>query len=476
MQTLATWVKRVLKWAGIGVLALLGLGVALSLIGFAINLRDEPLTSQAQALLVPPPNPYAPADNIYFALVGFEAPEGTAPFEAGQARIEHYNAKLSVASFFNPESVHEAAPPGLLQFQGSLDFVQPLNRSVWRDAPSHAAEVQKLLRDNAALYARYRALHHLAGFYNTARPSFLEPVVFREVNSTHKLFLADSALRIRGGEPQRGQAFSELGEDVLLWRRVLTGHGELISKMIAIAYLQGDALLVADVVADPAVSLPASPTDADALAPLFPLADWDIADAFLGEFRSQELLMRSLGAQSASAAVWAPGHPTLWDRFTSWWTMRFFKPQATVNLFARMDSQLRSLAAVDPANTARLQSWDPASQYIPPASWARLTYNPVGRILATIGKPVMREYPLRASDGAALQRLVRLGYEIRRQRISELQIPAFMAQHAEWATHPGDAHPFLWNPPARALSLRPLAPQTTPRRFAIAVWGAPTRD
>ena len=108
MQTLATWVKRVLKWAGIGVLALLGLGVALSLIGFAINLRDEPLTPQAQALLVPPPNSYAPADNIYFALAGFEAPDGTAarlrPDRRGSSVT---TAKLSVASFFDPESVHE---------------------------------------------------------------------------------------------------------------------------------------------------------------------------------------------------------------------------------------------------------------------------------------------------------------------------------------------------------------------------------
>jgi hypothetical protein len=474
MQTLATWVKRVLRWAGIGVLALLGLGVALALIGFAINLRDEPLTPQAQALLVPPPNPYAPADNIYFALAGFEAPAAAETLAVGQARIERYNHKVAIDSIFDGETFREPVTPGQLQFQGRLEFVQLLSGSVWREVPLHADEVHKLLADNAVLCARYRALFRLGGYYDTSQPSPVNPMVFGAVSSTHRLFLADVALRLRGPEAQRRAAFTELVGDVQLWRRVLTGHGELISKMIAIAYLQGDALLVADLVADPAVSLPTSPTDADALAPLFPLADWDIADAFLGEFRSQELLMRSLGAQSASAAVWAPGHPTLWDRFTNWWTMRFFKPQATVNLFARMDSQLRSLAAVDPANTSRLQSWDPGSQYIPPASWARLTYNPVGRILATIGKPVMREYPLRASDGAALQRLVRLGYEIRRQRISDLQIPAFMAQHPEWATHPGDAHPFLWNPPA--LSLRPLAPQTMQRRFAIAVWGAPTRD
>jgi hypothetical protein len=255
---------------------------------------------------------------------------------------------------------------------------------------------------------------------------------------------------------------------------VLTGHGDLISKMVAIADLQGDALLVAEVVADPGSSLPTSLTDADALAPLFPPADWDIADAFLNEFRAQELLVRSLGAQNAGAAMWVPGHPTLWNRFSNWWTMRFFQPQATVNLLARTDGQLRALAAMDPANAAQLKNWAREPQNIPAASWPKLTYNPVGRVLALIGKRALRDYPLRAFDGAAVQRLVHLGYEIRRQGIGDAEIPAFMAQHPEWAMHPGDARPFVWDPAARQLRILTLAPQRPDRRFAIAV--APGRE
>ena len=216
MQTLATWVKRVLKLTGIGVLALVALAVVLSLIGFAINARDEPLTPQAQALLVPPPNPYAPDDNIYFALAGFEAPEAAASLAAGQARIERYNRKVAVASIFDPEAFHEPVTPGQLEFRGRLDF---FTGSVWREVALHAAEVQKLIADNAVLCARYGALHRLGGYYDTAQPSVVNPFVFGAVNQTHRLFLADLALRLRGPETQRRAAFTELGADLQLCAR-----------------------------------------------------------------------------------------------------------------------------------------------------------------------------------------------------------------------------------------------------------------
>ncbi|HEY7996071.1 MAG TPA: hypothetical protein VIE14_04355, partial [Steroidobacteraceae bacterium] len=193
-------------------------------------------------------------------------------------------------------------------------------------------------------------------------------------------------------------------------------------------------------------------------------------------FRGQDLMLRSLGAQPAVTLGWDLPAPSPWGRFTNWWASRFFKPQATVNLFARLESQLSTLAAVEPANSARLRDWGAGSEAAFAPSWVRFSYNPVGKVHAAIAPPAMRTYPLRAFDGAALQRLVRLGYEIRRQGIADPEIPAFMAQHPEWATHPGDAHPFLWNPPTRVLSLRPLAPQSRERRFAIPVWGATARD
>src|SRR5256885_12557297 len=60
-----------------------------------------------------------------------------------------------------------------------------------------------------------------------------------------------------------------------------------------------------------------------------------------------------------------------------------------------------------------------------------LSYNPIGQILAAIPAQGLTGYAPRAWDGAALQRLVRLSYEIRRQGIEPAGIPAFLARRSE---------------------------------------------
>ena len=50
MQKLWRVARRVLKWSGITVLALIALAVLLFAVAFAINARDEQLSPQARAL------------------------------------------------------------------------------------------------------------------------------------------------------------------------------------------------------------------------------------------------------------------------------------------------------------------------------------------------------------------------------------------------------------------------------------------
>lgn len=52
--------RRLLKWSGIAVGSLVLLALILFAIAFAINMRDEPLSPKAMALLKEPPNPTAP--------------------------------------------------------------------------------------------------------------------------------------------------------------------------------------------------------------------------------------------------------------------------------------------------------------------------------------------------------------------------------------------------------------------------------
>jgi len=67
-------IGRFLTWSGIAIGSLILLALFLFGIAYAINMRDEPLTPKALALLQPPHNPCRPEENLYIALVGFDAP------------------------------------------------------------------------------------------------------------------------------------------------------------------------------------------------------------------------------------------------------------------------------------------------------------------------------------------------------------------------------------------------------------------
>ena len=105
----------------------------------------------------------------------------------------------------------------------------------------------------------------------------------------------------------------------------------------------------------------------------------------------------------------------------------------------------------------------------------RFAYNPIGTALATVlaPAPAYDNYCLRAWDAAALQRLVRAGYEIRRLRLGAAEVPAFLAGHPQWSTHPIDGRPFLWDAASGELRVQTLAQHPAGRRFSIHVLAPP---
>ena len=472
MIALSRIAGRILRWTALVVGALVLIGVLLFALAVAVNWRDEPLTARARQLLAPPPNPWRPEDNIYLAMAGFTAPSGASMVALGQARIDHYNERLE-AVLHDPSAQAldslQLPDPHPLQFQGHADFVHPLSASVWDEVPAHRAEIESLTAQNAELYQRYQALERLPGYYETARPSYLAPVVFVPTQLRY-LFLEETVRRLRYGTlGEQREALAELVADVNLWRRVLIGQGLLVSKMLSLAYLQSDYLVLADLIADPHAPVPLGAADAESVVPLFALADFSLGAAFEGEFRAQASLLEQ--TEYLYAIGWNPtagGAPARgWlDRLGSRVSAHFFRINATLNLFAEQVERLRAIAP-GPAVVANNRRLADATV----TAWSTVgVYNPIGKLLAGIAAPTGITYPLRAWDAAALQRLVRLGYEIRRQRIAAGDVAAFLAHHPEWSTHPGDGRPFLWNADTREIRIETIGEQPAGRRFFIRVW------
>jgi len=459
---LAQVIRRMLKWLGVTALAFLGLACVLGVAALLVNAHDQALAPEVGALLTPPPNPYSDPDNIYVALQGFDAPPAESIIAAGVARIEHFNRNIDAAlrdsAAVSPEGL-AAHDTHRLAFRGDVSFIRPLESSVWNEAPQHELQIEALLQDNHELLERYLDLILLRGYYETARPSALTPYPAAP-NEVRRLFLAQLALQMRArSRLQRQLALAELEGDIQLWRRVLTGEGTLLWKMLAIAFLQSDYLLLGDLIADPETDLALSEAYAESLVPLFDLRDFDIGRAFAAEFRVQVATLRSPDGEAHR------GERGWLERAGSRFSDHFLKPNATENLLATHTRRWMA-AAADPAAAAGATE-QPRVWLLP------LTYNPLGKLLVADVTQPYRHYPPRAWDQAALQRLVRVGYEIRLHRVAAADLAAFLRAHPQWSTHPADGRPFLWDARSDELSVQTLSQHPPGWRFSIRLWRTP---
>ena len=467
--------RRITGW---GALALL----CLFFIALAINARDERPSTEALALLRLPVNSYRPEENIYVALAGFEAPAGQSVVAAGQAKIASYNDQVDamlqgpLLPLVRLQALIAAADPLALKFKGKLDLGLPRELSFWSAVRENGSKVNQLIEQNRELYQRYLALQELPGYFETERASAAPDIVMPSVD-IRNLFLAKFALEMQtGDEMQRQSALTLLRKDIDLWRRMLGGEGTLISKMLAVACLQNDYLVFSDMIADPNTPI----SDNIVLFLSEPtLSEWNIGKVFASEFRFHSFIYRQ--NEALSVAGWQPPdrpNSSLWRWFNRVFLNPigrcFFKLNATENLDAKLMNELAGFAAIDPstftAQRVRYKKWE--SEY---ADFLRpgIIYNPIGKILVAMGAPAYSDYSLRPYDAAALERLVRLSLEIRRNQIATSAIPAFMKQHPEWSTHPADGDSFSWDPISSEVAIHPVAKQASDRRFSVQIWRSP---
>jgi len=253
---------------------------------------------------------------------------------------------------------------------------------------------------------------------------------------------------------------------------MLTGEASLLFKMLAVAFLQTDSLILSDLIADPRVAIP---RNMDEYIPQYELRDWNIGSAFAAEFRLHAFTYRQM--QVLIDDHWQPPDSLasrgsrVWNRVLNPIERQLYKTNATENLDARLMDELAGFAALNPttfaADQARVRRWERNN-----ADFVSIgtIYNPIGKILVAMGVNAYTNYIFRPYDAAALQRLVRLSFEIRRQRITPAEIPGFMKLHPEWSTHPADGRPFLWNPDIHEIAIQPVAQQQADRRFSIQIW------
>ncbi len=465
--------KRILRRLGQVVGGLAAVVIVLILIAVAINARDEDLSPEAKALLVPPPNPFPDKDNLYVALMGFDAPADQTPLQLGAARIKYYNdtidARLRHPDFGNDGPL--ASPPGVLKFQGNTGPCRLLQESVWGLARQQQSDIAADWATNRILMDRYRQLRNLTGYYETERPSVLMHFFAVPPSDVRCLFLKKVALDLQSGKAEQvRQGIEDLTADLTMHRKIMSGDGALISKMIGAAFIHAGLILLSDAVADPTVDITAIAAQEPALFESAPIASWRIGSVFTNEMRFADSVFQTTGIKRGSLFD-KTDDATVWQRMGAQVESLFFKPDVTTNISAELAVNLQKVADGDPstfsARRAAFERWT-AEQSKLSIRWVS---NPSGKSMTWMVLPAYLDYPARVYDVAAFQRLVCLAYQIRQQKIGREAVAAFMQQHLELSRHPIDNQAFEWDAKSGTISVKTVGPRPAERRFRVKVAG-----
>jgi hypothetical protein len=464
--------KRILRRIGQvvgGLGAVVGLLIVVAL---AINARDEELTPEAKAMLTPPVNRLASDNNLYVAMEGLDAPTGESMVEVGEARIRRFNETVELLSR-RPE-LHlkemERRNSGALHFKGGTGSCRALEASLWNEVPAKEGAIATDLDNNQELYSRYLSLQHLAGYYETARPSVVGPVVLAiGAPQLRCLFLQQVALSIRSGQaPKVRQALDYLTADIHMWTAVLTGYGSVLSKLLASGYLHADFLIVLDMIADPAFDPSILDNYAPELVKPMPIDEWKIGKRYVAEAMITRSILKTMRGQwqdeeANSVIVWL-------RRQTNAIALYTLKTNATDNFLADYVNKIQATGDGDPAqftqSLAQLREWMDGR-----FKTAKSLYNPLGKFMVWLGTSYYLEYLSRGYDVAAFQRLVCLAYEIRRQGITVERVQAFMQQHPELSRHPIDNKPFEWDAKAGIIKVKTVSQHPVKWRSSVKVTG-----
>ena len=461
-------VVRIFAWTAA---TLITLALLLVVYAFIVNCFDEPLSPQAKALLAEPAHAARPEDNLYLALMGFQAPAGETPIAAGKQRVDRYNAAVDrmLVDLDAAMSFSATDMPRRIEFSGDSEFWAPLAHSPWETAKSHRADLLQARKANAILLNRYQSLHELKRYDETSRPSYVSsfPYVPPAIRT---LYLGDIAARLQSTRrAQQLAALQDLGADRVLWKTVVTGEGNVVGKLLAMAALRTDDLLLADLIADPATNPDSLVGELQTLLRPFASTDWSLDRAFAAEYRAMDAVLRP--EVLANAQVGGSGtQPIPWaSRQWNALGMHFFKLHATENLRAEHMAHNIALSTVGldhyESQLASYNDW--ASRDAPWVSPAAL-YNPMGRMLAFIGRGAYSNYQTRAYDSAALQRLPVCVYEIRTQHVTADAVVGFITQHPDVCSHVIPGHPFHWDPKTRELTVTPLGKGGNPgQRWSV---------
>lgn len=396
---------RHLKWLLIAIPALLFLTPLLVLI-INLDIFDEAVHPELQALLDERPPPPADEQNGYIYLSALDAPAGASPLEIGRSYIQGLN-EIAAAHPLNGKAAYQAIEtleerlfsPKRLEYKGLAEGERLKPCSMGKDAAclskhlDHTPALARELEQNAELIGRYRRLLEFTHFQETLQSSVHTPIFGAQLSKPRHAYLAGIIIQAEKGDFDT--ALRDIEHDMNFWLRVLAETHALINKLIATAYVHEDLLLLVDL--DQAFEIPADALD-DLTALHVPLSreQASLHTAMANEIVFQTALVDAMQSESAFADQ-GLGEDSRWARL-------LMQDNATKNRMYRNMKPVLQRTLLDAKSYAGAEhALTPGFKYRP-----HLIYNPIGKILADIAQPDFDAYIERVHDLEAARRMVAL--------------------------------------------------------------------
>jgi hypothetical protein len=445
-----TKLVNILRWT---VLCLLGLAVVFYLLLLAINWRDEPPSMAAQELrrLFEQRPPVRDDDNAYIYLLGFSAPAGRSPQDAGAVIRDWIESVNRDPSRYKPmpdlqsDVDSDASAPTLKRLREECPRDQPLQCRDLFEELAHGAPFTKAELHLLSRYAELRARRQwrevvptdlrlpLPAYSNVMRAQSLYLLELRRLAAT------GAALEVRAG----------LQNDLEFWREAHVSSDTLISRMISVAALRQHFFFGN-------LALRILPRDSQSMAipeswlrPLGP-AEFDVLRVMAGELQfAQGTLSKVLDPPYWRSVDDLESDESWGDRLVVWLADPLYQQQDVINQMAEDYSSFARSFRVPLTQYVALESELKSRQ--PASAWS--FRNPIGRwISAQSGMDVFASYPVRSASVEGMRRAAVLTAQLRAAQVTPEKLQEQVL--ASPLRNPFDDKPFVWNAEHAAVEYR----------------------
>lgn len=418
----------------------------------SFNWWDEPLTPTAQELLDAKPEAVPQAENLFLAMVGFPISGDEPAHERGAAALDAYAGIVAKGGQPPPKTYAEALDRPFAAFdEEGLALCSAGNKEgayhCLRNSRAQREGFQPLVLRLSPLLARYHELELYPRYADIRAMTPDDPMD----NLAYRVGLVNlSVLALAAEEGAVEPAVVALGRSAAMWRRLLAARNvSLVDKLVASRAYSAHLLFASELIRDlPTLDGPSLESIESIVRPLQD-AEISLAGPFVSEFRMQ-------------AALWGrisdPDDPMVRRDFPSsqsWWYRLLVKKNETT---LRSLADLEAILAIEKKGCVDVKAAVEKVEAAPPPSgsglrWYEWGYNPIGRLMhaSMDNSRQYTQYLGRQCNLVALQGMVGLQLELRRNGATPDSTPAQLKSLADRFKDPNTGRPYMYDEKAQTL-------------------------